>query len=127
MSIDFVPNKSISFAELKTFNHRAVKVDTIYDDDSLILTDGKNYLWAYSTAEIEIYRTEKDGSESVSHNHYDGVMFKLCGANDHVRIFDAIENYFDIWMVSEYDEEYESVILSHLLNTDRDKKYKQIS
>ena len=87
-----------------------VNVDTINGNDSIILTDGTNFLWAYSTAEIETYKIEKDGSESVSHNHYDGVIFTLYASNDHVKIFEAIENYFDISIVSEYDEEYNSII-----------------
>jgi hypothetical protein len=43
MSIDFVPNKYISFSELKTFNHMGVTVDTI-EDGNVLLTDGMNFM-----------------------------------------------------------------------------------
>jgi len=46
MSTDYVPNKNIIFSELKTFNHKGVTVDTIDEDGNILLTDGKNYLYA---------------------------------------------------------------------------------
>jgi len=114
MSIDFVPNKNISFSEIKTFNHKGVKVDAI-EGGNVLLTDGTYFLWAYPRAEIETYGIVKDGSEVISHNHYEGVMFTLYGCNDPVRIFEAIEDFFDIWILSEYDDEYSNIVSPRML------------
>ena len=56
LSTDFVPNRTIPFSKIKTFNHSDVKVDTINENGDVILTDGKNYFYARLLTTITILR-----------------------------------------------------------------------
>ena len=110
MSTDFVPNKYISFSDLKMFNHMGVKVDTI-EDGNVLLTDGTNFMWAYPRAEIETYKENANNNlELISHHPYEGTIFTRYGDNNPTRIIEAIEDFFDIRLISEYEEEYGDIV-----------------
>jgi len=110
MSTDYVPDKNISFSEIITFNHNGVKVHEINENGNILLTDGTYFLWAYQGAEIETYSNVKDGSELVSHNHYEGVMFTRYGGNNPDRIIEAIQEFFSVRLISEYEDEYADIV-----------------
>lgn len=110
MSTDYVPNKDILFSELKAFNHKGVTVDTVYKDGSIILTDGRNYLYAYSSSEIETYEIREKRFEYISRNPYEGVIFTRYGVNDPKKIIDSIEDYFKVRLISEYEDEYNDIV-----------------
>lgn len=109
MSTDFVPDKNIAFSEVKTFNHNGITVDTI-EDGNVLLTDGTNFMWAYPRAEIETYKMSNNDLESVFHNTYEGVMFTRYGGNDPIRIIEAIEDFFNIRLISEYEDKYGDIV-----------------
>jgi hypothetical protein len=109
MSTDYVPSNNISFSEVKTFNHNGVTVHTIDEDENIILTDGTNCMWAYPRSEIEVYRRSNDNLEMISHHPYEGVIFTRYGANNPIRIIEAIEEFFNIRLISEYEDEYNDI------------------
>jgi len=106
MSIDFVPNKNISFSELKTFNHMGVTVDTI-EDGNVLLTDGTNFMWAYPETKTGTYNHNLQFLYSDS---YEGVMFTRYAGNDPISIIEAIEDFFNIRLICEYDAEYSNIV-----------------
>ena len=111
MSTDFVPDKSISFSEVKTFNHNGVTVHSIDEDGNIILTDSVNFLWAYPETEIGTYKKGlNDNLDLISHNHYEGVIFTQYWGNDPIRIIEAIEDFFNIRLISEYEDEYGKIV-----------------
>ncbi|PKN68523.1 MAG: hypothetical protein CVU54_14490 [Deltaproteobacteria bacterium HGW-Deltaproteobacteria-12] len=105
MSIDFVPNNNISFSEVKTFNYKGVTVDMI-EDGNVLLTDGTNLMWAYPRAEIETY----NNLEFSYSNPYEGVMFTRYAGNDPIKIIEAIEDFFNIRLICEYEDEYGKIV-----------------
>jgi hypothetical protein len=111
MSTDFVPDKNIAFSEVKTFNHNGVTVHSIDEDGNIILTDSVNFLWASPGTEIRTYRKSSNNDlELISHNHYEGVIFTQYWGNDPIRILEAIEDYFNIRLISEYEDEYGKIV-----------------
>jgi hypothetical protein len=109
MSTDYVPSISISFSEVKTFNHNGVTVDTI-EDGNVLLTDGKNFLWAYPRSDIETYKIVNNNSQYIDSNPYEGVMFTRYGGNNPDRIIDAIQDFFSVRLISEYEDEYADIV-----------------
>ena len=107
MSTDFVPNKTIPFSEIETFNHNGVKVDAI-EDGKVILTDGTNYMWVYPKVEIETYKENADDNnlEMISSDDYEGPVFTRYGKNDPTKIIEAIEYFFYVKLISEYEDEH---------------------
>jgi glutamine cyclotransferase len=110
MSTDFVPNKKISFSEIKTFNYNGVTVDTIDGEENIILTDGTSYMWAYPKSEIAVYKASNNNLEMTSHYPYEGVIFTLYGKNDPTKIIEAVEDFFNIRLISEYEDEYGGIV-----------------
>ena len=113
MSIDFVPNKYISFSELKMFNFMGVKVDKI-EDGKVLLTDGTNFMWAYPGAEIGTYNNKL---QFLYSNSYEGVMFTRYAENDPISIIEAIEYFFNIRLICEYDDEYSNIVSPIILES----------
>jgi len=109
MSTDYVPNIAISFSEVMTFNHNGVTVDTI-GDENVLLTDGTNILWAYPRADIETYKTVNNNLQYSYSNPYEGVMFTRYGGNNPDRIIDAIQEFFSVRLISEYEDEYAAIV-----------------
>ena len=111
MSTDFVPDKNISFSEVKIFNHNGVKVHSIDEDGNIILTDSANFLWAYPRAEIGTYKKGANNDlDLISHNSYEGVIFTRYGDTDPMKIIFAIEDFFNIRLISEYEDEYGKIV-----------------
>lgn len=110
MSTDFVPNKNIDFSKIKTFNYNEVTVDTIDEDDEVILTDGKNYFYARLGSEMETISFEKNGPRFISSHRYTGVIFTRYGGNDPDKIIEAIETFFNVKLISEYEEEFGEIV-----------------
>ncbi len=110
MSTDFVPNKNISFSQIKTFNHNDVKVDTIDEDGDVILTDGKNYFYARFGSEMETISFEEKEPKIISSHIYKGVIFTRYGGNNPEKIIEAIENFFNVKLISEYEDEFDKIV-----------------
>jgi len=110
MSTDYVPDKPILFSRLKTFNHNGVRVDSIEDDDSVILTDGINYFWAILNPQIETILFDENGPGPSSIHQYKGVMFTRYARNDPARIINAIEDFFNVRLISEDEEEFDEIV-----------------
>jgi hypothetical protein len=110
LSTDFVPNKNIHFSKIKTFNHNDVKVDTIDEDGDVILTDGKNYFYARHGSDMEMISFEEKEPRIMSSHRYAGVIFTRYGGNDPDKIIEAIESFFDVKLISEYEEEFDEIV-----------------
>ena len=110
MSTDFVPNKTIPFSKIKTFNHNDVKVDTIDEDGDVILTDGKNYFYARHGSDMEMISFEEKEPRVMSSHRYTGVIFTRYGGNDPEKIIEAIEIFFNVKLISEYEEEFDEIV-----------------
>ena len=111
MSTNFVSSTNIPFSKIKTFNYSGVTVDEIDEDGNLILTDGDNYVWAFPNTDFETFNFEnryKPEFESIL--HYEGVVFTRYGGNDPTMIIEAIETFFDVSLVSEYQDEFDEII-----------------
>ncbi len=113
MSIVFVPNKYISFSEIKSFNHMGVTVDSI-EDGNILLTDGTNFMWAYPGAEIGTYNNKL---QFLYSNPYESVMFIRYAGNDPISIIEAIEDFFNIRLICEYDDEYSNIVSPFMLES----------
>ena len=113
MSTDYVPSKNISFSELKAFNHMGVKVDTIDEVENIILTDGTNYMWVWPPTEIEPDEISKTNPESASNDIYLGVIFTYYAGNNPTRIVEAIEDFFKVRLIAEYEDEYYDIVASY--------------
>jgi len=110
LSTDFVPNKHISFLKITTFNHQGVKVDTIDEDGDVILTDGKNYFYARHGSDMETISFEEKEPKIISSHKYKGVIFTRYGGNDPEKIIEAIESFFGVRLISEYEEEFDEIV-----------------
>ncbi len=91
MSTNFIPDASIPMAALRAFNRHGVKAET--DDGHLTLTDGRN--WLHVNPE----------------NKSDPMMFERRGSNDPSAIVQAVESAFGVRLVSEYEPEYERLLV----------------
>lgn len=69
-----------------------VTVDTI-EDGNVLLTDGKNFMWAYQGVEIGTYNNKL---QFLYSNPYEGVMVTRYAGNDPISIIKAIEDFFNI-------------------------------
>ena len=110
LSTDFVPNKNIPFPKIKTFNHNGVTVDTIDEEDGVVLTDGKNYFYSRFGSEMETISFEEKEPKIISSHKYTGVIFTRYGQNDPEKIIEAIESFFDVKLISEYEEEFDEIV-----------------
>jgi len=110
LSTDFVPNKNIPFPKIETFNHNGVTVDTIDEDGDVILTDGKNYFYARLGSKMETISFEENAPKIVSSHKYKGVIFTRYSGNDPDKIIKAIENFFGVKLISEYEDEFDEII-----------------
>jgi hypothetical protein len=107
MSTDFVSDKHIPFSRLKKFNYSGVKVDEITEYGHVILSDGKNCLWACPNTDFESISLKSGNPEFETSFHYEGVVFTRYGTNEPDLIIDALEAFFDVRLISEHEEEYD--------------------
>jgi len=121
MSTYYVPSSPIPFSKIKEFYHNGIKVDEI-EDDTVWLTDGANYLQAVLNPEVETIGF--DGNEpTISAPHrYEGVMFSRYGANDPELIIEAIEEFFEVELISEYEEDFHEIVDRRGMNYDQRKE-----
>jgi hypothetical protein len=91
MSTDYIPDRQFDFKALRGFRRGVVRV---YESERrwITLTDGKNYLTAYSPA-----------------GRYP-LVFQRSSSNNVSRIIRAIERAFSVELVCEYDARYESLL-----------------
>ena len=104
MSTDYVPNKNISFSEIRTFNHDGVTVDTVDEEGNIILTDGTNHMWAYPRSDFQTYTIVNNNFQIIGCNPYEGLMFTRYGGNNPNMIIRAIQDFFDVRLISEYED-----------------------
>ena len=111
MSTDYVASKSIPLLAIYNFNYNSVKIDTINEDGSAILTDGKNYLWVCTDSEIHtasVNNIKKQVTLEYSHD-YNGVIFTRYGYNNPGKIIEALEVFFNVRLYSEHEEQFEEI------------------
>ena len=107
MSTDFVSKEPIPFDDIKSFSKDGIYIDSMHDDNSVILTDGTNYLWAMETPEIK-YR-KKDDNEKFKNEptRKNGILFTRYAGSYPERIIEVIESHFNTKLISEYSDEFE--------------------
>lgn len=89
MSTYFIPDGAIPFDDLRSFHQGDVRA--VLEDGKLMLTDGKSYL--------HVFRQTKSWP----------IVFERCGANNPDRIIEALEEKYSVRMVSEYDDDFETI------------------
>jgi hypothetical protein len=99
MSTELISRKPLLFDDIRDFSEDGVYVDTVNDDNSLILTDGTNYLWAVETDEVKYPNSE-----------HKGILFIRYAGNYPERIIEAIEKHFDTKLATEYSDEFEMLL-----------------
>ena len=117
MSTDYIPDKNIPFTEIEKFNYNGVKVDNI-EDGNVLLTDSVNYMWVYPGAVIETYKD----SELMSTEPYEGALFTRYGNNDPTKIIEAVEDYFKVRLISEYEDEHYKIVSRRMFRVIRGGK-----
>jgi hypothetical protein len=90
------PSRPIPFEKLKEFDRNGVCVDSAPDSNSLIPTDGVNYLWAIKSSESKYKK--KTGT------HQTKVIFIRYAGNRPEKIIGAIEQHFKTKLITEYSE-----------------------
>jgi len=110
MSTDFVSDKPIDFSKIKSFDFMDVKIEEVHEDGSVLLTDGTNYLWAYPVAKFE--KLELRAKKAVIGNGclYGEVVFTRYSGNIPDKIIRAIEAFFKVTLVSEYQDEFHEIV-----------------
>ncbi len=109
MSTYYVPSSPIPFAKIKEFHYEGIKVSEI-EDEMVWLTDGRNYLCVVLNPELEGIDLE-GGVPTISEScQHKGVMFSRFGANDPELIIEVIEEFFDVELVSEYEESFYEIV-----------------
>ena len=110
MSTDFISKKPISFDELRFFAQGGIYVDSAPDDDSVILTDGKNYLWAVETSEVKFGAVDEIGEFIETDDEKSGVLFTRYAGNRPEKIITAIEAYFETELISEHSDLFKAYL-----------------
>lgn len=110
MSTDFVSAKPIIFDHLKIFDFKGVSVDSIDGEDSVILTDGTNYLWAITTSDVLFGRLDGDGDFKIESEDMKGILFTRYAGNYPEKIILAIEEHFGTNLISEGDDAFEKYV-----------------
>ena len=90
MSTEFMPSKRIAFERIRTFSHNGVTA--ILQDGDVLLREGENYLWAYPPC---------PGRR---------VTFVRQGANEVMPMIEALEDYFHVRLITEYEDEFFDII-----------------
>jgi len=111
MSISFVSEKPIDFAEIKAFDFMGVKVDEVTEDGIVILTDGTNYLWAGLLDETDLTRFASDKLNPKHSSLYGYVDFTRYAGNRAEKLILAIETFFKVTLISEYKEMFFEIII----------------
>lgn len=92
MSTEFITEPGIPLRAFRGFNHRGVRA-TEETDDSLVLTDGTNYVQVCAESDDD-----------------DTPCFVRNGTNDPMAILDAVVDRFGVRVISEYDDEWHEMV-----------------
>ena len=103
MSVEFVSNQPIDYSQLKNFNFKGVWVDKGDSDESILLTDGKNYLWCHPCSEAG-----NANNDEVKSDYYH-VLFIRYAFNEVEKIMGAIKEYFKVSFIFESDERFSDI------------------
>lgn len=106
MSTDLISAKPIVFDDLKNFYFKGVFVDSIPDEDSVILTDGTNYLWAIASSDVLFGKLDEFGKFQIENEHMQGVLFTRYAGNYPEKIIMALEEYYGTKLITEDDNEF---------------------
>lgn len=90
MSTEIMPSKRIAFGRIRNFSHNGVT--TRQEKGDVFLTDGTNCMWVYPACAGR------------------RVTFVRQGGNDVMPIIEALEGYFHMRLVSEYEDEFFGII-----------------
>lgn len=90
MSTELMPSKRIAFERIRDFSHNGITARL--EDGDVLLTDGTNCVWVYPAC---------TGRR---------VTFVRLGDNDVMPIIEALEGYFHMRLVSEYEDEFFCII-----------------
>lgn len=85
-----MPSKRIAFKRIRNFSHNGVTARL--EDGGVFLSEGTNGMWAYPPS---------PGRR---------VTFVRQGANEVLPIIEALEDYFHVRLVSEYEDEFLAII-----------------
>jgi len=110
MSTEFVSRKPILMEHLKCFDFKGIHVDSMPDENAVILTDGTNYFRAIATQNILAGRLDENGTLKVESGFMPGILFTRHGGNRPEEIIRAIEEYFDTELISEYEDDFEKYV-----------------
>ena len=104
MSIDLISAKPIEIEQLRVFDFQGIYVDSAPDSDSVILTDGINYLWATATFDVLFGGLDRDGHFQIEKEGTKCVLFSSYAGNRPEKIIAAVEAYFGTKLISEHDD-----------------------
>ncbi len=110
MSTDLVSVEPITLDQLKGLDFKGVYVDSAPNKDSVILTDGTNYLWAFASTDVLFGRLDENGHFQVENEGTDGILFTRYAGNYPEKIILAIEEYFETRLISEGDDDFSKYI-----------------
>lgn len=96
MSVDYLPEKKISYNEVMNLAIAGITIQEAKDpphplEEACVLTDGKDYLWAYAM---------KNGGSS----------FTAFGSNNPDNILELLSAHFKTDFVSEYDDKFHELV-----------------
>jgi hypothetical protein len=110
VSTDFVSRKPILLKHLKSFDFKGVSVDSMPDENSVILTDGINYLWAIETPGVSVGSLDENGDFRVESNLTRGILFTRYAGNYPDKIIQAIEEHFETELISEGADDFSKYV-----------------
>lgn len=96
MSTDLISRDPLFFDDIKDFSEEGVYVDSVNEDNSVILTDGTNYLWAMETSEVRYENFEEKG-----------ILFTRYAGNYPEKIIEVIEKHLETKLITEYSDDFE--------------------
>ena len=104
MSTEFMPSRRIAFERIRHFSYGGVTARL--EDGEVFLSDGTNGMWAYPAC-----RGRR-------------ITFIRQGDNDFETIIEALEDFFNVHLVSEYEDEFHAIIKTELALAKRKKTRK---
>lgn len=90
MSTELMPSKRIALERIRNFSHNGVTARL--KDGDVLLTDGRSCLWVFPACADR------------------RITFVRQGDNDVMPIIEALEGYFHMRLVSEYEDEFFGII-----------------
>ena len=91
MSTLYVADGAVAFEALQQFDADGIRAQAASEEESLVLTDGENCMWAYPATDQW------------------PVAFESCGKNDPTKIVSAVERGLGVQLISEHEDEFENL------------------